>query len=97
MNSNRGTRLINVDNWKSMVAEDVSGQDKSLQKSHKKNVSKHPKHRGGTICPRHLRSQNGVGRRADLTEDLLNVQIKDMNEEHSALNKNHKVKRNCSL
>lgn len=45
----RGTRLINVNNWKCMVAADVSGQDESLQKSHKKNASKHPKHRGGTI------------------------------------------------
>lgn len=45
---------------------------------------------GHCLC-RHLRSRNGVGRRADLAEDLLNVQIKDMNEEHSALNKNHKV------
>lgn len=44
-----------------------------------------------------LRSWEGTGSRADLTEDLLNAQMKDMNEEHFAVNKNYKVKPNGSF
>lgn len=79
-NRQRGTRLINVNTRECVVAEDVSGQDDSLQKSHKKNASKHPKHRGGTIWLLFLLASEKLewswAGRADLTEDLLNAQIK---------------------
>lgn len=83
-NRQRGTRLINVNNQKCVVAEDASGQDDSQQKSHKKNASKHPKHRGGTIWSLSWRASEKLQWHWAQSWPhwrFVNAQIKDMNEE----------------